>query len=73
VGAVPDLPVTHNGKVSEKAAREAIHGRQPANLQALRNPGCLELLRHHPELGGRFPQASGDAGAQGTHGDRSRR
>ncbi|MBP7127533.1 acetoacetate--CoA ligase [Myxococcota bacterium] len=73
VVAVPDLPVTHNGKVSEKAAREAIHGRQPANLQALRNPGCLELLRHHPELGGRFPQASGDAGAQGTHGDRSRR
>jgi len=60
---VPDLPVTHNGKVSEKAAREAIHGRKPANLAALRNPGCLDLLRSHPELGGRFPAASEAADA----------
>ncbi|HOU53502.1 MAG TPA: acetoacetate--CoA ligase [Myxococcota bacterium] len=69
---VPDLPVTHNGKVSEKAAREAIHGRLPANLQALRNPECLDLLREHPDLGGRFLRASRDAQVEGTHDHRTR-
>ena len=56
VVAVDDLPATHNGKMSERAARDAVNGRQPANLQALRNPGCLEALRSHPELGGRFAE-----------------
>jgi len=51
--AVDELPVTHNGKLSERAARDAVNGRTPANLAALRNPGCLEALLTHPELGGR--------------------
>lgn len=60
--AVEDLPATHNGKLSERAARDAVNGREPANLSALRNPACLEPLRTHPELGGRFPtrDASGE-------------
>ena len=51
--AVDELPATHNGKLSERAARDAVNGRVPANLQALRNPGCLEILYAHPEFGGR--------------------
>jgi acetoacetyl-CoA synthetase len=51
--AVEDLPATHNGKLSERAARDAVCGRVPANLLALRNPACVEALRVHPELGGR--------------------
>lgn len=53
VVAVDDLPTTHSGKLSERAARDAVNGRVPANLSALRNPGCLDVLRAHPELGGR--------------------
>ncbi len=52
--AVEDLPATHNGKMSERAARDAVNGKIPANLAALRNPACLEALRTHPDLGGRF-------------------
>lgn len=35
---VPALPVTVNGKRSERAARDAVNGRTPANLAALRDP-----------------------------------
>ncbi len=52
IAAVDDLPATHNGKLSERAARDAVNGRLPANLAALRNPGCLEQLRAHVDLGG---------------------
>jgi acetoacetyl-CoA synthetase len=41
---VPALPVTHNGKPSEAAARAALCGQAPANLLALRNPECLALI-----------------------------
>jgi acetoacetyl-CoA synthetase len=51
--AVEDLPMTHNGKMSERAARDAVNGKTPANLAALRNPECLQALLAHPELGGR--------------------
>jgi acetoacetyl-CoA synthetase len=38
VVAVPALPVTLNGKRSERAARDIVNGRAPANLSALRDP-----------------------------------
>ncbi|MGY1621828.1 acetoacetate--CoA ligase [Geodermatophilus sp. SYSU D00965] len=45
VAAVPELPVTHNGKRSERAARDAVNGDPVANESALRNPGCLAAIR----------------------------
>jgi acetoacetyl-CoA synthetase len=45
VVAVPDLPVTHNGKRSERAARDAVNGDRIANETALRNPACLAAIR----------------------------
>jgi acetoacetyl-CoA synthetase len=45
VVAVPELPVTHNGKRSERAARDAVNGDPVANESALRNPGCLAAIR----------------------------
>lgn len=47
---VNELPTTHNGKRSERAARDALNGRPVANLSALRNPGALQALAEHPEL-----------------------
>jgi acetoacetyl-CoA synthetase len=45
VVAVPDLPLTHNGKRSERAARDAVNGDPVANTGALRNPDCLAAIR----------------------------
>ena len=45
VAAVPDLPRTRSGKVSELAVREAIHGRSIANASALANPEALAAFR----------------------------
>jgi len=42
---VPELPLTHSGKRSEVAAREALKGDRPANVEALRNPHCLQAIR----------------------------
>jgi acetoacetyl-CoA synthetase len=39
-----------NGKIAELAVREAIHGRPVKNVEALANPGSLELYRDLPEL-----------------------
>lgn len=50
IADVPALPVTHNGKYSERAARDAIHGRPIANAAALRNPDCLPPIAAHPAL-----------------------
>jgi len=49
VAAVPGLPVTVNGKPSERAAREALHGQVPANRSALRNPEVLDAIRALPD------------------------
>jgi acetoacetyl-CoA synthetase len=38
------LPQTHNGKYSERAARDVVNGREPPNRAALRNPECLAEL-----------------------------
>jgi acetoacetyl-CoA synthetase len=50
VAAVAELPTTHSGKKSERAATEALHGRPVPNAAALRNPGALDAIREHPEL-----------------------
>jgi acetoacetyl-CoA synthetase len=39
--AVPDIPVTVTGKVSEAAVHNAIHGREVPNRNALANPEAL--------------------------------
>lgn len=45
VVAVPELPLTHNGKRSERAARDAANGDPVANVGALRNPESLTAIR----------------------------
>ncbi len=47
---VPELPVTNSGKLSERALRDAVNGRPPANLGSLRNPECLAAIAAHPAL-----------------------
>jgi len=42
--AVPDLPRTQTGKLSEIAVREAVHGREVKGLGALANPGSLDAI-----------------------------
>jgi acetoacetyl-CoA synthetase len=41
---VPELPVTANGKRSERAARDAVNGAPAAHAVALANPGCLDEI-----------------------------
>ncbi|MGH8150536.1 MAG: acetoacetate--CoA ligase [Steroidobacteraceae bacterium] len=48
--AVPDIPRTRSGKLTELAVRNAIHGRPVENLDALANPEALEHFRDVPEL-----------------------
>jgi len=49
---VPDVPRTLNGKISELAVREVVHGRAVKNADALANPEALEHFRDRPELAG---------------------
>ena len=48
--AVPDIPRTRTGKVSELAVRDAVHGRPVLNLEALANPEALEHFHNLPQL-----------------------
>lgn len=48
--AVDELPVTHSGKLSEAAARNAVNGLPVDNAGALRNPASLDAIRNHPAL-----------------------
>jgi acetoacetyl-CoA synthetase len=48
--AVDALPVTHNGKFSEAAARAAVNGLAVGNTAALRNPECLDAIRRRTAL-----------------------
>jgi acetoacetyl-CoA synthetase len=51
IASVSGLPQTHNGKYSERAARDVINGRLVKNLSAIRNPGTLEeIARAVPRL-----------------------
>ncbi|KAF3998233.1 acetoacetate--CoA ligase [Glaciimonas immobilis] len=56
--AVDALPVTHSGKLSDKAVRDAVNGSAVVNAAALRNPECLKAIQNHPSLhltGGKLP------------------
>ncbi len=48
--AVPEIPRTRSGKISEVAVRDTIHDRVIANHTALANPECLAAYRNRPEL-----------------------
>jgi acetoacetyl-CoA synthetase len=48
--AVPDLPRTLSGKLTELAVRNVIHGRPVENRDALANPEALEHFRDLAEL-----------------------
>jgi len=41
--AVPDIPRTRSGKISEIAVRDTIHGRKVKNTTALANAACLDF------------------------------
>lgn len=61
---VPELPTTHSGKRSERAARDAVNGRAVLNVGALKNPESVRALREHPSL--RLDEADGTH-ASGAH------
>ena len=48
--AVPDIPRTVSGKITELAVRHVIHGREVKNTSALANPDALEYYRDLREL-----------------------
>ena len=48
--AVPDIPRTKSGKITELAVREVVHGRPVKNAEALANPEALAHFRDRPEL-----------------------
>jgi acetoacetyl-CoA synthetase len=48
--AVPDIPRTRSGKITELAVRNVIHGRPVKNVDALANAEALEHFRDLPEL-----------------------
>ena len=48
--AVPDIPRTLSGKLTELAVRNMIHGRPVKNVDALANPRALEHFRDLPDL-----------------------
>jgi len=45
-----ELPYTHSGKPSEAAVTDAINGRPVRNVEALRNPACIDAIRNNPAL-----------------------
>ncbi|GMV43513.1 MAG: acetoacetate-CoA ligase [Myxococcales bacterium] len=50
IAPVEELPTTHNGKRSERAAQDALNGRPIRNLEALRNPEAVFALVRNPLL-----------------------
>jgi acetoacetyl-CoA synthetase len=48
--AVPDIPRTQSGKLTELAVRNVIHGDPVKNADALANPEALEHFRNLPDL-----------------------
>ncbi|HWC49678.1 MAG TPA: acetoacetate--CoA ligase [Solirubrobacterales bacterium] len=49
VVGVDELPVTHSGKRSERAGRDAVEGREAAKVRALANPDSLGRIRRAVE------------------------
>jgi acetoacetyl-CoA synthetase len=50
IAAVPDIPRTISGKITELAVRDVVHGRAVKNVDALANPEALAHFRDHPAL-----------------------
>jgi len=48
--AVPDIPRTRSGKLTELAVRDVIHGLPVKNVEALANPAALEYFRDLTDL-----------------------
>jgi acetoacetyl-CoA synthetase len=48
--AVPEIPRTKSGKLSELAVRDVVQGRSVANTDALANPEALRYFANCPEL-----------------------
>jgi len=48
--AVPDIPRTKSGKITELAVRDVIHGREIKNKEALANPEALAHFKDRAEL-----------------------
>jgi acetoacetyl-CoA synthetase len=48
--AVPDIPRTISGKITELAVRDIVHGRSVKNMDALANPEALKLFENLPDL-----------------------
>jgi acetoacetyl-CoA synthetase len=48
--AVPDIPRTKSGKITEIAVRDLVHGREVKNKEALANPEALDYYRAISEL-----------------------
>jgi acetoacetyl-CoA synthetase len=51
ISQVTDIPRTRNGKISEIAVRDVLHGRPVKNTEALANPEALEQFRNPAESG----------------------
>ncbi len=52
IAQVRALPMTFSGKRSDSAIRDVVNGRLPRNLEAIRNPECLDAIKRHPVLAG---------------------
>jgi acetoacetyl-CoA synthetase len=50
VVAVPDIPRTRSGKITELAVRDIVHGKEIKNKEALANPEALIHFVNIPEL-----------------------
>jgi len=48
--AVPDIPRTRSGKITELAVRDVVHGRVVKNVEALANPEALAHFKDLAEL-----------------------
>jgi acetoacetyl-CoA synthetase len=55
IAQVEELPVTHSGKRSEAAARDAVNGRPARNRDALRNPDSLDAIARIAALSASAP------------------
>lgn len=68
IAAVPQVPTTHNGKRSERAARDAVNGDPVANTDALSNPASIAAIRAAVEAAERRQPAQSWSpdGADGT-------
>ena len=50
VVAVPDIPRTRSGKITELAVRDIVHGKEIKNKEALANPEALIYFANIPDL-----------------------